>query len=139
MPDPAARADLAGRESTPDQATVLRTLVAKERQAARAHLESLNRTLSDLIGATDLANVDDEHDPEGNTIAFDRAQIASLLESVQLHLDALDRADARIEMGSAGICESCGGEIAPARLMAIPTATQCIACAALESTDSRGD
>ncbi len=37
---------------------------------------------------------------------------------------------ARIEAGEYGICEVCGGDIAPARLTALPTATRCIKCAA---------
>jgi DnaK suppressor protein len=37
---------------------------------------------------------------------------------------------ARIEAGDYGVCDVCGGEIAPARLAALPTATRCINCAA---------
>ena len=36
---------------------------------------------------------------------------------------------ARIEKGEYGVCSVCGGEIAPARLAALPTATRCINCA----------
>jgi RNA polymerase-binding transcription factor DksA len=35
----------------------------------------------------------------------------------------------RIAEGSYGTCANCGAEIAPARLLALPTATLCIACA----------
>lgn len=35
----------------------------------------------------------------------------------------------RIDAGTYGICTSCGAEIAPARLEALPTATRCIGCA----------
>jgi DnaK suppressor protein len=37
---------------------------------------------------------------------------------------------ARIDAGSYGQCDVCGGDIAPARLAALPTATRCITCAA---------
>ncbi len=37
---------------------------------------------------------------------------------------------ARLESGQYGVCSRCGGDIAPARLAALPTATNCIACAA---------
>lgn len=37
---------------------------------------------------------------------------------------------ARIEAGDYGVCQVCGGDIAPARLVALPTATRCIKCAA---------
>ena len=36
---------------------------------------------------------------------------------------------ARIESGEYGVCQACGGAIAPARLAALPTATRCITCA----------
>jgi RNA polymerase-binding transcription factor DksA len=35
----------------------------------------------------------------------------------------------RIEDGTYGSCEVCGGEIAPSRLQAIPEATRCVECA----------
>lgn len=37
---------------------------------------------------------------------------------------------ARIEAGDYGVCDACGGDIALARLAALPTATRCITCAA---------
>ena len=103
--------------------------------AADRRLRSLRGTFMDVVDATDLANVDDEHDPEGTTIAFDRAQIVSLMDSAQLHLAALDVAEAKLE-STIGTCDSCGGEIALARLMALPTATRCLACAAGETLPS---
>ena len=36
---------------------------------------------------------------------------------------------ARIESGDYGVCSQCGGDIAPARLLALPIATRCINCA----------
>ncbi len=35
----------------------------------------------------------------------------------------------RIDDGSYGVCESCGEDIAPGRLEAIPEATRCVNCA----------
>lgn len=37
----------------------------------------------------------------------------------------------RLESGDYGVCVSCGEEIAPARLEAMPEAAQCLACAEL--------
>lgn len=42
---------------------------------------------------------------------------------------AIRAALARMAQGRYGICEVCGGEIAPGRLAALPTAVRCIACA----------
>jgi RNA polymerase-binding protein DksA len=45
-------------------------------------------------------------------------------------IDAIDTVLARLANGTYGVCSGCGGDIAPARLKAQPTATRCIACAA---------
>ena len=39
-----------------------------------------------------------------------------------------ERALARIEAGTYGVCESCGEPIGKARLQAFPRATLCVAC-----------
>ena len=41
----------------------------------------------------------------------------------------IQQALARVADGSYGTCVKCGGEIEPDRLEALPTATDCIACA----------
>ncbi|WP_310498035.1 TraR/DksA family transcriptional regulator [Sandarakinorhabdus sp.] len=44
-------------------------------------------------------------------------------------VQAIHRALNRIASGSYGQCSICGGDIAAARLAALPTTTRCIACA----------
>jgi CBS domain-containing protein/RNA polymerase-binding transcription factor DksA len=44
-------------------------------------------------------------------------------------LAALDHALARAARGQLGVCEACGGAIAPARLRALPGTSLCVACA----------
>jgi RNA polymerase-binding protein DksA len=75
-------------------------------------------------------NIDDEHDPEGSTIAFERAQIISLLQQARENLEFLDQALEQLDNGTFGICERCGQRIAFERLMARPTAHTCVSCAA---------
>jgi len=82
-----------------------------------------------VAGSVD-SNADDEHDPEGSTIAFERAQTAALLTEARAHLDELDRAAARLDAGTYWTCVRCGEPIAAARLMARPAAQTCISCAA---------
>ena len=43
-------------------------------------------------------------------------------------LNDVDAALARMRAGSYGVCIDCGEAIAPARLLAYPTATRCIEC-----------
>ncbi|MEU8610701.1 DnaK-like suppressor protein, partial [Actinoplanes sp. NPDC048791] len=49
------------------------------RAEARAQVERLDQELHELFAASRSSNADDEHDPEGSTIAFERAQLTALL------------------------------------------------------------
>ncbi|QIQ00935.1 TraR/DksA family transcriptional regulator [Streptomyces liangshanensis] len=102
-----------------------------EARAGSARLiESLTRLWDDVVEASALVANDDEHDPEGATVAFERAQLRDVLKQAHADLDALERAAERIRTGDYWICEHCGGPIAPERLVARPTARTCIGCAA---------
>jgi RNA polymerase-binding transcription factor DksA len=75
------------------------------------------------------SNLDDEHDPEGATIAFEREQLAALRDRAVASLAELDAADARLAAGTYGVCESCGEPISDERLAALPAARRCVNCA----------
>ena len=82
-----------------------------------------------VVDASRDSNADDEHDPEGATIAFERAQVDALVRDAVARLESVDDALARIEDGTYGICTRCGEPIAAGRLEARPTATTCVGCA----------
>jgi len=106
-----------------------RDLLTDERAATVERVQTLAGSLSDIVSNSDGANSDDEHDPEGSTIAFERAQVTALLASARASLEALDEALARLSDGTYWVCQRCGGEIAPERLAARPAAVHCFACA----------
>jgi DnaK suppressor protein len=85
------------------------------------------------VAASRDSNADDEHDPEGATIAFERAQLVAVLRQANADLEELDAALGRVEDGSYGVCERCGLPIASARLEARPWARRCLACAQARS------
>ncbi len=95
--------------------------------------ESLDRAAglgaakSDLVEASWGVNIDDEHDPEGQTIAFERAQVDALAADVRRRLAEVDAALDRLEAGTYGTCVVGGEPIDPERLRARPTATTCVA------------
>ena len=82
-----------------------------------------------MVAATADANTDDEHDPEGATIAFERQQISALIDGARATRERLVQALARCEAGTYGSCSNCGGAIAPERLDARPDAVECMVCA----------
>src|ERR1700743_1371971 len=121
-----------GATATPgDQAQPpgARPALAAERAATLEQVAGLEREFSNIVTASQAANADDEHDPEGATIAYERQHVVALLEQARAHLAAIGDALARLAPGAYGHCEGCGEPIARERLAARPTATRCVACA----------
>ena len=110
--------------TTPDVA------LTERHRRLTAQVASLERAFAALVEATEGANTDDEHDPEGSTIAFERSQLSASLAAARAGLADVELALARVAAGTYGRCETCGGPIPPGRLEALPAATTCVACAA---------
>jgi len=92
-------------------------------------LAALTGDYEGIVEATKDSNADDEHDPEGSTIAFERSQVGTLVEDARHQLAEIAAARERLTQGNYGTCERCGGPIGEGRLEARPTARTCIACA----------
>ena len=103
--------------------------LSAERVAAAARIAALERDITIIVESAKGGATDDEHDAEGATIAFERAQAMALLDETRIQVEARDTALARVDHGSYGVCQSCGQDIAPERLAARPSATLCITCA----------
>jgi DnaK suppressor protein len=103
--------------------------VAAERVATAGRVAALERQVAALAEEQALTTHDDEHDPEGVTIGFERAQLLGLLAGARHDLGALDRAAGRIAEGTYGRCLRCGASIPADRLEALPAAETCLACA----------
>ena len=100
-----------------------------ERRRTADRLDRLREDHTGFVEASKDSNADDEHDPEGATIAFERSQVATLVRQATEHLAQVDSALARLEAGTYGTCTGCGGSIPEERLEARPTALTCIGCA----------
>lgn len=103
--------------------------LAAERADTLARLTGLEREFAGIIESSGSAGTDDEHDPEGATIAFERQHVAALLDQARRHLAEIDAAMRRLAAGGYGRCEGCGQPIGAARLAARPATTTCVACA----------
>jgi RNA polymerase-binding transcription factor DksA len=106
-----------------------RDLLAEERRRTTERLADLRGDYRGFVEASQDSNADDEHDPEGATIAFERSQVGALVQQAEAHLDEVDAALLRIEDGTYGVCAVCGRPIPDGRLEARPTATTCVGCA----------
>ena len=109
-----------------DQARAL-ALLDEERTAALTMLATLTRDFTGIVDASADSNADDEHDPEGSTIAFERSQVTALIEQAERRLAEIDAARARIDDGTYGRCEVCGETIPDGRLAVRPVARTCVA------------
>lgn len=100
-----------------------------DRERTCRRLADLTRDFGGIVAASRHSNADDEHDPEGATIAFERSQVQALAAQAEAHLAEVDAALDRVRAGTFGVCERCGGAIPAARLTARPVARTCVGCA----------
>ena len=107
----------------------IRDELLRLRASAESEAATLARDLEALFTASRDSNADDEHDPEGATIGFERAQLTALLAAARKRIAEVDEALHRIDTGTYGVCEGCGQPIAAERLEVRPFARRCIACA----------
>lgn len=99
------------------------------RAATNRRVASLVSSFDGIVEATSDVATDDEHDPEGHTIAWERQQIAALLDEARTTLSDIDAAERRLSDGLYGRCTTCGRQIPPERLEALPAAPTCVDCA----------
>jgi DnaK suppressor protein len=101
------------------------------RDAALEQVAQLEREFAAIVASTSdgSAGGDDEHDPEGATVAFERQHIAALLAQARAQVAAIDAALRKLDAGRYEICDICGGQIGAERLAARPAALTCVRCA----------
>jgi DnaK suppressor protein len=72
---------------------------------------------------------------EGTTEGVERLSTTATARSIAGSIDDIDRAVAKIESGTYGLCNSCGRAIGEARLEALPATSLCIDCAGNRSSE----
>src|SRR5689334_14898592 len=106
-----------------------RARLEADRAQALTRLANLTDDFESIVAASRDTNADDEHDPEGATIAFERSHVSAVAQPAHRHLAHADAALQRLDDGSYGVCERCGAPIGEDRLEARPAARTCIVCA----------
>ena len=91
-----------------DAAAAIRAALDAERLDTLDRTAALSREFDGIVESSAGVATDDEHDPEGATIAFERAQVAALVAQARTYLGDLDRALARLDQGTYADCERCG-------------------------------
>lgn len=108
---------------------LLRDSWRDERLRLQRQIDDLQQRFDDIVAAAELTSTDDEHDPEGATIAYERAQVWALLQHARTELAAVDDSLAAVDAGDVPDCGVCHGPIAIERLLALPGVRTCIECA----------
>jgi DnaK suppressor protein len=117
--------------------TTTRELLLAERARARWQVTALEREFAGIADAAGEPGTDDEHDPEGATLAFERQHAAALLARALERIAEIDAAIGRLDDGTYGTCARCGQPVGEDRLAARPTAATCVRCARLPGPRSR--
>ncbi len=116
----------------------LGTRVLAEQRAARARLLALERESMGVGSGTEADNEPLADPIEAANHEITEIELEGSREALIRRLKKLYRAAEKVREGSYGICDSCGNDIPPARLQAVPEATHCRDCAAeLERVEAR--
>lgn len=102
--------------------------IAESLQARRsdltAELERLTEPPTESTGVSFGKRVGD-----GTTEAVERLATTATARSLSASIRDIDGALAKIEAGTYGTCEECGGPIGDTRLEALPATVRCVDCA----------
>lgn len=96
----------------------------------RAQLTAERERLNDELTTLGIdRNSYDEGFADSGQVTAERGEVDALVGSLRETLVDIDAALGKLEAGTYGQCESCGQDIAEARLEAMPAARLCMACA----------
>ncbi|HEY6276192.1 MAG TPA: TraR/DksA C4-type zinc finger protein [Streptosporangiaceae bacterium] len=104
----------------------VRAELQAELAGLRIDIDQAESEIAERLGDAVGSAGDDTADAGAKT--FQREYELALTQNARDLLDLTERALARIDDGTYGICESCGQPIGKARLLAFPRATLCVEC-----------
>ena len=111
---------------TGSELTEVRQMLEEEAAGLRADIAKAESQIAERLdnGLRDAG--DDE--AEVGVKTFEREHEYAMTSNARDLLEQTEKALARIDAGSYGVCESCGQPIGKARLMAFPRAVLCVTC-----------
>ncbi|KPA23339.1 RNA polymerase-binding transcription factor DksA [Shimia sp. SK013] len=103
------------------------TDIAQRKKALLARLAELDERLHSIEAELDTPHTKDIEDRAVEV--EDEEVLEGLGHQSEAEVGKIIAALKRIRAGEYGVCASCGEAIAPARLVLVPEATMCVACA----------
>jgi RNA polymerase-binding transcription factor len=117
----------AGEERwTADELAAVRGRLDEEIDKFESEIARAESEIAERMGDSSEGAGDDQADAGAKT--YEREHEMALTYNARDLLAQNERAIARIDAGTYGICESCGKPIGKARLQAFPRATLCVTC-----------
>jgi len=111
---------------TADELDGVRRDLVQELGELRQEMDSIESSIADVLRDSGDGAGDDPAD--SGSKAYGREQELTFLAASRENIFQAEKALARIEDGTFGICEYCGGPIGKLRLQAFPRATLCVSC-----------
>ena len=101
----------------------------EERETYTRQATSLRAEADQLAQDRDPGDVQfDEESGQGDTMNVERERDLALSAQALAAVEEIDRAIAKIDDGTYGVCEKCGENIPKERLKALPYAALCVKC-----------
>jgi DnaK suppressor protein len=106
-----------------------RELLLAEREVHTRQAESLRAEADQLAEEMEPGDIQfDEESGEGATMNVERERDLALSAQNRAAVEEIDRALAKLDAGTYGLCEQCGQPIPKPRLKALPYAALCVSC-----------
>lgn len=116
--------------------SIVLSTIKEKLSTEKAHIEKALKNLDRDDPFSDPERTNDNAD--SGTDAFEESEhmrIEAQEDALKSQLAAIIAAESRIASGTYGVCASCGKDIDPERLAAMPTATVCISCEKQNTTN----
>ncbi|MFD8811403.1 TraR/DksA family transcriptional regulator [Streptomyces sp. NPDC059627] len=111
---------------TPEEVEEARTELMTEALRLRTELDASDSALAGLMRDSGDGAGDDQADTGTKNIT--REHELALAANAREMLEQTERALAKLDAGTYGLCENCGNPIGKARMQAFPRATLCVEC-----------
>jgi DnaK suppressor protein len=113
---------------------------SRERDRIRLALEAERDLLRHSVPTGERFDGEQAADPVDQAQSLTAAEVTvSVLNNEHRKKLAIDNALESIDRGEYGICQDCGEEISPKRLLAVPWAARCVTCQNESDLDGQGD
>jgi DnaK suppressor protein len=111
---------------------VFRERLMSERERLKREIAELDADLAESLEDSSEESPYDQHMAETAAVTLDREIDLSLQDNARAALAQIDRALHKLNGGTYGLCDKCGGPIGDGRLSIAPFATLCVDCKRLE-------